>query len=331
MPTDQAQEFLFQRIKELIPPDASMVDVVSGILHVSMDSAYRRIRGETPMVLDEVRQLCQHYNLSLDQLLQVKGGSVLFQNISIKSNQYTYRQFLQGLLSQLQGLNNFIRKEIIYMSKDLPVFHNFYFKPLSAFRYYFWMKTLLQNPDFEDKQFDFSILPADIEKLSLEVTEAYQKVPSTEMWNTESINSTISQIEFSKDSGHFSSSVDIKIIYESLEQTVLHLKEQAEYGCKFMPGENPESKKNNFKLFFNRVVLGDNTILATADFTKTCFINYGHLNYITTMDEGFCDQLYKEFESLIKRSTMISQSSEKQRNIFFGIILSKINDRKKNL
>ncbi len=328
---DQAQDFLFQRIKELLPSGSSMADVVSGILHVSTDSAYRRIRGETPIVLDEVRQLCQHFNISLDQLLQVKSSSVLFQDIRIRPNQYTYRQFLQGILSQVEGLSNFIRREIIYMSKDLPVFHNFYYRPLTAFRYFFWMKTHLQQPDFADKDFDFSLLPPDIEKLSQDVAKVYQKVPSIEMWNTESINSTISQIEFSKDSGHFSSSADIKTIYESLEETVCHLKEQAEYGCKFMPGENPESKKDNFKLFFNRVVLGDNTVLATADFVKTCFINYGHLNYIMTVDENFCNQLYKDFENLIKRSTQISQSSEKQRNIFFGIILSKINDRKKHL
>jgi hypothetical protein len=331
MPTDQAQEFLFQRIKELMPPDLSMVDAVSNILHVSADSAYRRIRGETPLILDEVRELCQHFNLSLDQLLKVKSSSVLFQDIRIKSNQFTYQQFLQGLLLQLETMNNFIRKEIIYMSKDLPVFHNFYYQPLTAFRYYFWMKTHLLNPEFEDLEFDFSLLPPAIEKLSVDVAKAYQKVPSIEMWNTESINSTISQIEFSKDSGHFSSSADIKTIYEALEQTIYHLKDQAEYGSKFMPGDNPESKKNNFKLFFNRVVLGDNTVLATADFTRTCFINYGHLNYISTTDEVFCNQLYKDFENLIRRSTQISQSSEKQRNIFFGIMLSKITDRKKNL
>jgi hypothetical protein len=331
MPTDQAQEFLFQRIKELISPDDSLVDVVSGILHLSNDSTYRRIRGETALVLDEARLLCQHFNLSLDQLLQVKSGSVLFQNIRIQDTRYTYVQFLQGLLNQLGTINNFFRKEIVYMSKDLPVFHNFYFQPISAFRYYFWMKTHLMHPDFADRGFDFSVLPAAVESLCTDVTKAYQKIPSTEMWNTESINSTISQIEFSKDSGHFSTASDIKLVYEALEQTVHHLKDQAEYGCKFMPGENPEAKKNNFKLFFNRVVLGDNTVLATTDFVKTCFINYGHLNYLMTMDENFCEQIFRDFENLIKRSTQISESSERQRNVFFGIILSKISDRKKNL
>jgi len=52
MPDYQSQEFLFQRIKELLPPHAPLVDSVANILHVSSDSAYRRIRGETPLVLD---------------------------------------------------------------------------------------------------------------------------------------------------------------------------------------------------------------------------------------------------------------------------------------
>lgn len=331
MPTDQAQEFLFQRIKELIPPNASMVDVISGILHVSTDSAYRRIRGETPLVLDEVSQLCRHFNLSLDHLLQIKKGAVLFQDVRIMQEGLSFQQFLQGIHAQLEAINNHIRKDIIYMSKDLPVFHNFYFSPLTAFRYFFWMKTHLVHPDFEEQEFSFSVLPPEIEKLSIELTKAYQKIPSTEMWNTESINSTISQIEFSRDAGHFSSTADIRMIYDALEQTVLHIKEQAEYGCKFMPGENPETKKHNFKFFFNRVVLGDNTILATTDFVRTCFINYGHLNYIRTRDEQFCEKLCRDFDNLIKRSTLISQTSERQRNVFFGILLAKITDRKKNL
>ncbi len=324
---DNSQDFLFQRIKEMLPPHESMVEAVSEILHVSSDSAYRRIRGETPLVLEEAWVLCRHFNLSLDHLLQVKNDSVLFKNIRIRNNQYDYRQYLQGLNGQMNMLNNFLQKEIIYMSKDLPIFHNFYFTPLIAFRYFFWMKTHPAHPDFEKKHFSFDVLPPDIEKMSRELAEAYTHIPSTEMWNTESINSTISQIEFSKDSGHFSNPGDVKIIYEALEQTICHMKEQAEYGCKFMPGEDPQTKKTNFKFFFNRVVLGDNTIMTITDKIKSAILNYGHLNYIMTNDETFCNDLYGDFENLIRRSTQISQSSEKQRNVFFNILLLKVQAR----
>ena len=67
---------------------------------------------------------------------------------------------------QVEYAGSFIHKEIIYMTKDMPLFHNFYYKPLIAFRYFFWMKSIIQDPDFADKDFEFSILSEEIEKLS---------------------------------------------------------------------------------------------------------------------------------------------------------------------
>ncbi len=327
----QSQEFLFRRIKELLPPDISMVDSVAAILHISSDSAYRRIRGETPIVLDEARELCDYFKLSLDHILNVQGGSTLFQDVRINTHNYTYGQYLKDLLKQMKYIGSFIHKEIIYRTKDMPIFHNFYFEPLIAFRYFFWMKTIIQHPDFSGKDFTMNCVTKEIVELSRELSRLYNSVPSTEIWNTECINAAISQIEFYKDSGYFSSASDIKLVYESLEETFYHLKSQAEYGGKFMPGENRETKKNNFTFFYNRIVLGDNTVMAITDNTKTVFLNYDGLNYITTRDEAFCNHCHEDLQNLMKRSTIISETSEKQRNIFFGIMLNKINERKKNL
>jgi len=331
MPDYQSQEFLFQRIKELLPPHASLVDMVAETLHISSDSAYRRIRGETPLVLDEARVLCQHYKISLDQLLNAKGGSTLFQSVRINTNNYNYEQYLKELIMQVKHAGSFIHKEIIYRTKDMPVFHNFYFKPLIAFRYFFWMKSTIQHPDFANRDFELNCVSTEIETLSRELTIEYNKIPSTEIWNTEGVNAAISQIEFYKDSGYFSSSNDIKTIYESLEQTFVHLKDEVEYGRKFMPGENPEAKKNNFKFFYNRIMLGETTIIVVTDRIKQIFLNYDALNYVTTRDESFCNPYYDDIQNLMKKSTLISETGEKQRNLFFGILMNKIKERRKKL
>ena len=331
MPDYQSQEFLFQRIKELLPPHASLVDMVAETLHISSDSAYRRIRGETPLVLDEARVLCQHFKISLDQLLNVKEGSTLFQNVRIDLKNYSYEKYLTDLVKQVKYINSFIHKEVIYLTKDMALFHNFYYQPLIAFRYFFWMKTIMQNPDFRNREFTLDCVSQEIEALSRELTMSYNIAPSSEIWNTESINSVILQIEFYKDSGYFSSAKDIKLVYEALEETFVHLKLQVEYGCKFMPGENPESKKNNFNFFYNRVILGDNTIMVVTDRVKTVFLNYDVLNYMYTRDETFTEPCYIDMQNMMKKSTLISQTGEKQRNIFFGILMNKIKDRKKNL
>jgi len=331
MSDHQSQEFLFQRIRELLPTHASLVDSVAEILHVSSDSAYRRIRGETPLVLEEARELCGHFKLSLDQLLQVRNNSTMFQHARINTATYSYEQFLKDLLMQLQYINGFMQKEIIYCTKDMPIFHNFYYTPLIAFRYFFWMKTILQHPDFSDREFTTDCVPKGIEELSRDLTKTYTRLPSSEIWNTECINAIISQIEFYKDAGHFSSSEDIRLVYDSLEATFVHLKNQVEYSSKYMPEENPENRKKNFQFFYNRVVLGDNIVMATTDQSKTVFLNYDALNYLTTRDEAFCDSCYSDLRNLMKKGTIISGTSEKQRNIFFGILLAKIADRKKKL
>lgn len=331
MPNYQSQEFLFQRIKEFLPSHASLVDTVASIIHVSNDSAYRRIRGETPLVLDEARAICHHFKLSLDQILNVQGGAVMFQNVRINTKNYSYTKYLTDIIKQVEYAESFIHKEIIYLTKDMALFHNFYYRPLIAFRYFFWMKSIVQHPDFNGKGFEFSILSDEIEKLSRKLSLAYNKVPSVEIWNTECINSAISQIEFYKESGWFASSSDIKIIYNALEESIVHLKDQVEHGCKFMPGENPETKKSNFRFFYNRIILGDNTVMVVTDKTKTAFINYDVLNYMFTRDENFCNPCYEDLYNMMKRSTLISQTSEKQRNIFFGIMLGKVRDRKKRL
>ena len=331
MPIYQSHEFLFRRIKELLPPHISVVDSVAEILHISSDSAYRRIRGETPIVLDEARELCNYFKLSLDHILSVQSGATLFQNVRVNTHDYNYEQYLKDILKQIQYIGSFIHKEFIYRTKDLPLFHNFYYKPLTAFRYFFWMNTIIQHPDFSKREFDMDCVSPEIIALSQEVSRAYNNIPSTEILNTEIANSAISQIEFYKDSGYFSSAADIKMVYESLEETFVHLKNQVEYGGKFMPEENKEMKKNNFTFFYNRVVLGDNTIMIVTDNVKTVVINYDALHYMSTRDETFCNYCYDDLQKLMKRSTILSGTSEKQRNIFFGIILNKISERKKHL
>lgn len=331
MPSNQAQEFLFQRIKELLPPSTSLTDVVSDILHVSNDSAYRRIRNETPLVLEEAKQLCEHFRLSLDQVFQIRSNSILFENIRINNEYYSYEEYLTDLSKLVRHINSFSRKEIIYLTKDIPLFHNFYFQPLTAFRHFFWMKTILQHPGYLTKAIDLNSISPEIESMSRDLLHGYMQVPSIEIWNTECINSTISQIEFYKEAGLFSSSADIRTVYQALKETILHVKLQVEHGCKFAPGENPEIRKTNFTFFYNRVILGDNTILVTMDNTRAAYLNYNVLNYMMTRDETFCLQCNEDLNNLMRRATVISQTSEKQRNIFFGILLGKIEDRLQKL
>ncbi|HVZ56661.1 MAG TPA: hypothetical protein VG870_08390 [Chitinophagaceae bacterium] len=331
MPGDLAQDFLFQRIREMLPRHQSLVDVVSEILHISSDSAYRRIRGETPLVLEEARQLCLHYQLSLDQLLQIRSEATLFHASRIPAGSKGLDNYLRDLLEQLRTLSQFGRREILLLTKDIHLFANLISLPFFAFRYYFWNKSVLQDPAYATKGFSPDCLGPDMQALRLEMLQLFQAIPSVEIWNTESVNSLLFQVEYYREAGYFSSAADIRLVYESVEEMLRHLQAEVEYGTKFLPGENPELKRPNLRFFHNRIALGDNAVLVQADATRTVYLNYDVLNYLVTRDEKFCNDTYLAMQNLLRRSTQISETSEKQRNIFFNILVAKVRERIRNL
>lgn len=331
MTAQAAQEYLFQQIRNLMPGDQNLVDIVSEILHVSADSAYRRIRGETPLVLDEAQQLCNHFKLSLDQLVEIRPGATLFYTNRLHHEHFTFEAYLAGIRQQLEMILSFQKKEVIYVSKDLPFFHNFISEPLFAFHYFFWMKSILRHPDFAQRKFSLDCLTPAIREEGKKILKLYNQVPSTEVWNTECINSIIFQVEYYREAGFFQRQDDIKAVYDSVLEVFAHLKDQAEHGCKYLPGENPASKAENYRFFYNRITLGDNTILVTMDERMIVFVNYDVINYMTTTDLAFCQGTWIELQALIKRCTLISTTSEKQRNMFFNMLSGKVEDRKKTI
>ena len=60
------QDEILNEIK--IKSDGKLVDVLMDTLHISLDSAYRRIRLEKILTLDEIIKISNKFNISIDQL-----------------------------------------------------------------------------------------------------------------------------------------------------------------------------------------------------------------------------------------------------------------------
>ena len=69
METNGVQFLFFNHIKNLLPTHLSLAEEVAEVLNISTDSAYRRIRGEKELPLEEAKKLCIKYHISLDQFL----------------------------------------------------------------------------------------------------------------------------------------------------------------------------------------------------------------------------------------------------------------------
>jgi hypothetical protein len=328
METTGAQQVFFRHIKELLPPHISFVDEVAEVLNISKDSAYRRIRGEKPIALEEIKKLCVKYKISLDQLLHLNSESVIFSGKLAHAQNFNFELYLQDFLRQHEIINSFEQKELLILSKDVPLYHYYNFPELAAFKYFFWMKTILHYPDYSKTIFNSSMMTENLMKTGEKILATYNKIPSTEIWNVENINTTLRQIEYYKETNVFASKDDVLKIYDCLERTIDHVELQAEAGHKINQPDKSSQKGAPLNLYINDFILGDNTYLPILNGRKMVFLTHTFLNYINTKDVAFAEYTYEHFQNILHKSTLISIVGEKERRRFFNRIRENIDARK---
>jgi len=119
--TTDLQQQLFNFIKSS-QPHISLADELCDLLEISHDSAYRRIRGEKPLSLSELKVVCEKYNIALDQVLQLNSGTVVFKSSDGSSDIRDLKTYLEGLLRETKFFNAFKQKEMLVLAKDFAVF-----------------------------------------------------------------------------------------------------------------------------------------------------------------------------------------------------------------
>jgi hypothetical protein len=327
--TTDLQQQLFNFIKGS-QPHISLADELCDLLDISHDSAYRRIRGEKPLTLNELKTICERYRISLDQVLQLQNDAVVFHASAINNPVFLFSDYLKGMLQQLKHLNSFKERQMLYLCKDLPIWQFYLFPELAIFKTFFWIKTLLSRPEYSHQLFSLSENSFDeCLELGRQINREYNQLPCIELWNKESINSTLSQIQYYKDADIFKTRNDLQAVVDSFEKTLDHLEQQAEKGLKFMPGGSDVTYRSPMQLYINEVVMGSNTILAQVDNSKISFIPYNVFSYMVTKDVRFSESVFYVFQNLVSRSTLISGTGEKERNKFFRFLKEKVRDLKR--
>lgn len=321
------QQVFFQHIKSNLASHLSLVDEIAELLNISNDSAYRRIRGEKPLTFEEINVLCSHYHISMDQLFHLKNDSFLFSGPLANNDNFGFDMYLEHIFNQMNYFNSFEKREFYYLSKDIFLIHSFGFHELTVFKIFFWMKTILNYPFNGNDLFVLDSLRDSVYKIASKISEAYNKIPSTEIWNIESINATIRQIEYYRQSKLFPSEKDALNVLRSLLEMINHIEKQAEAGCKFSVNGKPTAASAPFKFYVNEFLLLDNSNMAILNDTKVVYLNHTVLNIIQTKDPIFTEYYYQHFQNIMRRSTLISHVGEKERTKFFNNMREKVESR----
>jgi hypothetical protein len=324
MESSNVQVSFFNHVKTLLPSHLSLVDEVADLLNISNDSAYRRIRGEKPISLEEMQKLATRFKISLDQFLHLQTDSFIFTGKLANATDHVFEKWMENLLQQVNFINSFQHRQMYFLAKDLPLLQQFLSPELICFKSFFWRKSILHYDELKGKKFSLNDIDPKHTALGIKIIEAYNQIPSTDIWNIESINSTIRQIEFYRDAHAFESKDDITKLYQGVLKLIDHIERQADHGVKFPMDGKPANNSTTYTLFNNELILGDNTVMAELNNLKITFLNHSVINFVGTQDERFNAHMFDNFQNLIKKSTQLSRVGEKERTRFFNRIRDKV-------
>ena len=329
-------------VEDVMPPTTSLVSELSDVLEISTDSAYRRMRGETLLTIDEIIMICEHYQISFDAFSKVKTGMVTFNYSPIESNAESFALYLENLKKDLALIASAKESNIVYACQDIPVFHHYNYPDLANFKIFYWMRTIMNMPDLNRVKYDADFQFTELLELGKEVYDIYAKIPSVEVWTESTILSTLKQIGFYWDSGVFESKEDALRVCAALSKEIDDIQQMAEFGTKLpyeaVPidnnnddSENPNDK--NYKLYISDIELTNNCVLVNIGSTQAVYLGHFSFSTMATKNENYCKKTEAWINNIMKKSTLISVVSEKQRFQFFqgvnrGIdeLMKRIND-----
>lgn len=316
------QEQFLQRVKSALAPNVSFVDELADLLKLSTDSAYRRIRCETLFNIEEITQICKHFRVSFDPEVQHMSNKVTFDYLKLDDKKENFKLWLMFISGDVKKIGTSINNQIIYGADDVPIWHHFFNKELIAFKLFYWLKSILNSPDYADVNFDVNLIDDEMVESAMEMLRNYNEINSVEIWTEDTLNSNLKQIEYFFESGFFNSKQDaLRLCDLYVEELNLVLKKAAK-SSKLI--EKGESGRENFKLYKSEVMIGNNSILANIGSTKIAYVSNNTFNMMSTTSADFVHENELWLNNLLRKSTLISGVGEKQRNQFFRVLRDKI-------
>ena len=327
--TESVQIRILETIKQDLPSHISLVDELADLLSISKDSAYRRLRGEKSLDIREIQILANHYNLSLDSILNTNNNVLTFNTQIIDVNGFTLKDWLSNVLNLLGMVSQMENSQLSYFARDLPIFHFFLFPELAAFKLFFWYKTYLNVEEIEGIDLDLDNLPdmvAELIPITERIWQAYASTPSEEIWTRETVNIHLKQVLYYYEAGIFKNSSQVLLILEQYQNVIDIIQREARQGTKFINPHQDAIAGKSFNLYYNEVSMGDNSILFKMGDKKMAFITSSIKIFMNNANPVFCDQMDSYHSNFKRKSTLLSKTSEKERLKLFSDIRATIEE-----
>jgi len=325
------QQRIFDAIRNQLPKDEKIAGVLMNTLHLSQDAVYRRLRGDVPLTIYETKTLCEAYNISFDELDAYKKGVVSFNYLPLDRIGLNFESWLTGLRDSLQQIKKMDNTRMIMSVNDTPIFQLFNLPHLTRFKFFFWAKTYLKIPAYENELFKREKIDKDVLMIGIEAHNIYNSIPTVEIYSPETLRGTLRQIQYYLDAHLFEEREYALELIDNLTDLIHHMKKQAELGRKFARGNEPPAAGNPIEMYYNETFISDNTYLIQSDSGTAVYLTHNIMNYLNTTDPYYIQESEFVLEKLVNNSNLISQVNVKDRNRFFAELEKNVLNFRKEL
>jgi hypothetical protein len=303
-------QFLLTEIRKVFTKNSVMVNTLADILRIERGAVYRRLRKEVPFTFNEIALIAKHLRISIDRVIGIDTQNTIpFQSripdfISPQEEDFSMLDFYTRLIRSTNRSEN---SEMASIANVLPCELICRFQYL--FRFYLFIWNFHLN---NDKVIPFAqiSIPPDMNRFLEEYTVEVR------MFNKTSFifDDRVFQL-FVKDIHYFHTIrlIDreaILKIKEDLFSMLDYLEDMA------LTGQFKETGKP-VNLYVSDVDITTNYTYFESTNINLSMVKIFFLSSVTSMDANIFDKMKKWIQSLIKISTLITLTNEKQRVLYF--------------
>lgn len=300
---------LIEAVKDKLPTKSNLANTLMDILYLGREAVYRRLRGEVPFTLAEAAIISRKIGVSLDNIVGVSfsNNAVFDMNVVHHDNPFdTYYSIIDKYVKMSQILKEDSTSEMGTASNVIPQTLSFNHDILSKFRLFKWM---YQNDNIKCKHFDELELPQKLLDKQKEFADMRQHIRHNDhIWDSMIFQHTVNDIQYFSDI-HLISEEDKKCIKEDLLLLIDELEDLA--------GKGKSETGNDIRIYISSINFEATYSYIEASALQVSMIRVYAINSITTQDTAMFNSLKEWIQSLKKFSTLISESGEMQRILFF--------------
>ncbi|HAH25459.1 MAG TPA: hypothetical protein DCL77_17155 [Prolixibacteraceae bacterium] len=317
--TVDLQRLLFEQLKSHAISNISLVDALADLLNISNDAVYRRLRGEKRLDVDELSQICTHFNVSLDALVGAKQQMLHFGYVPLDlNNAVVYKQYMKQLLQSFTALAKANEREVFFTAIDIPMFHFLPYTELTLFKVFSWANS---TGAFKGNFSEFCSIMIDDELISIyeQLTAVYKIIPSVEIWTERTIDTILRLMDYYFESGYFSSTDEVLLLCTQLLEMINGINQWSTRGFK-----DELRGTVHYQLYLSGIELENNFVVMKREQIPTCIIKLYTINSMVTTDKDFCNESTKWINNAMHKSTLISGASQKESFKFFNLLTQKV-------